>query len=981
MDKLRNVGGIVYAGMRDPVWLICLPSWFARRAHSIPTGSGILIRKRRDGLVADIKAFCNGWGSRNVSSIGLGRCDMAWSMPRVGQPFGFAMNAIHIHRIARVRIRNASCVVVSLMGAFLFRVGAFAASFPLPPDSHPRLMLRSDDIPELRARYNSVAALRNAINAHAEGLPLEGRYDHISKKDMGVEKALGIISKLGTNVGVFTDPDPDEVAVAMETCRKVFEANAFLYLIDPQSNWSKGKQAIELSSNVLRAAVLNGRAFRDYRPSLECGRMLFGAALVYDWCYGIDANRPSGQPEIFNAQAKSTMRTRVMDLCGKLEIAIPDAQTGGAVTGHSCENAIMRNMLGIGIAFWDPDQAADDQLYGKVMSLIAGKIKPARDFAYTAGMHYQGTDYGQGRHVSELWSALLLSKMGHYGLFSDDMQHTLYWQLYARRPDGQMLRDGDIYSSNWVDPGQWWLYRDCFLLSTFLHRDGYLLDELIRQRDSALAIPGAAAEVPSCINEIGPVMELIIRDSGLQPKPHSGLPLSRYFPYPIGTMIARTGWDDHVDPQSDTAVVEMKVGCVKFNNHMHLDSGAFQIYYRGALAIDSGIYQGDENGDGKIDSKTEGYGRVHDGHYYKQTIAHNCMLVYDPDEQVIWHSPRHNNGGQRWPNQGREPNDLEVIQTQGYTSGEVLAHAIGPDQQAPEFTHIKGDITDAYTSKVSSYKRSFVFLNLGQSNVPAVLMVHDWMTTFDAGFDKYWLCHAMEEPVLSADGKQFTINRSGAVGKYGSYSGRLVTSMILPQAENRIVEKVGGQGREFEGLGGVNYPTRPLESIQTEEPGSWRVQIRPKVESRNDVFFNVMQVMDGAATPLAVSRISSPDLEGAVVSDRVVTFSKTGNLIDRPVSFSFAGSGTKKVLMTDMAPGLWMVRKTGSTVVSTIEVKAPSNVLYFSNTPGTYEVSPVSGVSLNPVGNRTVPAGTPIAIEVSSEYGDSSALQYAASGD
>ena len=842
-------------------------------------------------------------------------------------------------------------------------------------------MLRSDNIPELRARYNSVEALRNAINAHAEGLPLEGRYDHISKKDMDFEKATGIISELGTKVGNVEDPDPAEVALAMETCRKVFEANAFLYLIDPQSNWGKGRFAIDLASDVLESAVVNGRTFRDYRPSLECGRMLFGVAAVYDWCYGIDANRPSGEPEIFNENAKSIFRTRVMDLCGKLEIAIPDAQTGGAVTGHSCENSILRNMLGIGIAFWDPDNAPDDQLYGKVMSLIAGKVKPARDFAYSAGMHYQGTDYGQGRHVGELWSAWLLSRMGHNGLYSDGMKDVLYWQLYARRPDGQMLRDGDIYTSNWVDPGQWWLYRDCFLLSTFLHEDGFLLDELMRQRDSALAIPGAPAEVPSCINEIGPVMELIMRDPSLDSMPHSGLPLSRYFPHPLGTMIARTGWDDHVDPQSDTAVVEMKVGCVKFNNHMHLDSGAFQIYYRGALAIDSGIYQGDENGDGKIDGETEGYGRVHDGNYYKQTIAHNCMLVYDPDEPVIWHSRRDNNGGQRWPNLGREPDDLEVIQTQGYTSGEVLAHAIGPDLQTPEFTHIKGDLTQAYSSKVSAYQRSFVFLNLGQSTVPAVLLVYDWMTTSDPGFDKYWLCHAMQEPVLSPDGKQFTINRSGVVGKYGSYSGKLVTSMILPEAERRIVEMVGGSGREFEGLGGVNYPTRPLESIQTEEPGSWRVQIRPKVESGSDAFFNVMQVMDGLASPLAVSRISTSDLEGAMVSDRVVTFSKSGSLMDHPVSFPFAGSGTKKVVMTDMAPGLWMVRKTGSTVVSTIEVKAPAHVLYFSNTPGTYEVSPVAGVSLNPIGNRTVPVGTPICIGVSTESGDASSVQFSASGE
>ena len=159
------------------------------------------------------------------------------------------------------------------------------------------------------------------------------------------------------------------------------------------------------------------------------------------------------------------------------------------------------------------------------------------------------------------------------------------------------------------------------------------------------------------------------------------------------------------------------------------------------------------------------------------------------------------------------------------------------------------------------------------------------------------------------------------------------------------------------------------------------MQIRPKVESGSGAFFNVMQVMDGVASPLAVSRISTSDLEGAMVSDRVVTFSKSGNLMDYPVSFSFGGSGTMKVLMTDMAPGLWMVRKTSSTEVSTIEVEAPAHVLYFSNTPGTYEVSPVAGVSLNPIGSRTVPVGTPISIEVSTASGDASSVQFSASGE
>ena len=52
---------------------------------------------------------------------------------------------------------------------------------------------------------------------------------------------------------------------------------------------------------------------------------------------------------------------------------------------------------------------------------------------------------------------------------------------------------------------------------------------------------------------------------------------------PYGWMIARTGWDD------ESVIAEMKVNVYNFNNHQHLDAGAFQIYYKGPLAIDSGL--------------------------------------------------------------------------------------------------------------------------------------------------------------------------------------------------------------------------------------------------------------------------------------------------------------------------------------------------------------------------------------------------------
>lgn len=42
--------------------------------------------------------------------------------------------------------------------------------------------------------------------------------------------------------------------------------------------------------------------------------------------------------------------------------------------------------------------------------------------------------------------------------------------------------------------------------------------------------------------------------------------------------------------ESRDAVVQMRIGERFFGNHQHKDFGTFQIYYRGPLAISSGVY-------------------------------------------------------------------------------------------------------------------------------------------------------------------------------------------------------------------------------------------------------------------------------------------------------------------------------------------------------------------------------------------------------
>ena len=93
-------------------------------------------------------------------------------------------------------------------------------------------------------------------------------------------------------------------------------------------------------------------------------------------------------------------------------------------------------------------------------------------------------------------------------------------------------------------------------------------------------------------------------------------------------MVARTGWEMGMD--SPVAMAYMRIG-ERWANHHHLDAGTFQLYYKGILAFNPGRY--------------DAYGTEHDYNFNKETISHNGLLIYDPNETM----PNNvvNSGGQK----------------------------------------------------------------------------------------------------------------------------------------------------------------------------------------------------------------------------------------------------------------------------------------------------------------------------------------------
>ncbi|MBV8820732.1 MAG: heparinase II/III family protein, partial [Acidobacteriaceae bacterium] len=107
------------------------------------------------------------------------------------------------------------------------------------------------------------------------------------------------------------------------------------------------------------------------------------------------------------------------------------------------------------------------------------------------------------------------------------------------------------------------------------------------------------------------------------------LPRQRYFPA-MGHLVMRNGW------KPDATWIEFDCGSY-FAKHQHLDQNQFTIFHNGYLAIDSGADY----------TETES---PHYLNYYRRTVAHNSVLVFDPAEKFFWSEnivPAANDGGQR----------------------------------------------------------------------------------------------------------------------------------------------------------------------------------------------------------------------------------------------------------------------------------------------------------------------------------------------
>ncbi len=237
----------------------------------------------------------------------------------------------------------------------------------------------------------------------------------------------------------------------------------------------------------------------------------------------------------------------------------------------------------------------------------------------------------------------------------------------------------------------------------------------------------------------------------------------------------------------------------------HRDAGHFSIYRKGFLALDTG-------------TRAHSYGKTSDGptFYFAQTIAHNCVLVRNPQRRVKWEDEMlAHTGGQDY---GRE-------------QAQVLAF-----ETTPRYVYAASDLTPTYnTNECVLNLRQFVFLP------PNCMVVVDRVTAACPSYEKSWLLHTANEPEFKD--KEFSAVQD---------QGKIFCRTILPLDAN--LEKIGGPGKEFWASGrnwGLTEESKYLRTLGMasaddvpEEQGRWRVEVRPGEQRETDYFVHLIETAD-----------------------------------------------------------------------------------------------------------------------------------------
>ncbi|MDA1190444.1 MAG: heparinase II/III family protein [Candidatus Poribacteria bacterium] len=567
-------------------------------------------------------------------------------------------------------------------------------------------------------------------------------------------------------------------------------------------------------------------------------RIAKGLAFAYDWLYDDltdDQKTRYAQAAIRNAK-KNYGTWRHSDFNNHLYLEYgPNLYVGIALYGEGID-----------------DEAAETfALDG--LDLLVNHMMPAHELVnggqggWHESMSYHAFFTYEFAHLVELWQ----SATGE-DLWSDfkGLDGEGHFQLYNTRPhDESWVAVADIHGSDSFSEAN----ASYLALVGARRKDGvanywvnHLRDEATRRKANGARYVRDGSSWWHYVVWYDPSVETITPEQ---------LPTSRHFGG-IGWASMRSDWT------KDATFALFVNAPWWWGGHQHADANSFVIHKGGLLAVDSGVYEGTS----------------HRGNYYARTIAHNAVVVIDPEEQFgagTWGGGRAgqgaNDGGQLYVGGLYGMSDLS---DDAYRRGTYSTVVIEDD-----LTFLVGDATNAYSShKVKKVERAFLYIK------PNIFIVYDRIDTSDPDFETRWLLHTarMPEEILHTTPRAWRVANDNA---------SLSVWTLLPR--DGISRVIGGPGHEFE-VNGVNYPPVEKTDFNPGAAGVARIEVVSNGDSTRHEFLHVLVLDDDeGAMSIKGSAGGTGDFRGA----RIVTASKTIY-----AAFSSTGKLTCRLDMGDGNP-------------------------------------------------------------------------------
>ncbi len=327
--------------------------------------------------------------------------------------------------------------------------------------------------------------------------------------------------------------------------------------------------------------------------------------------------------------------------------------------------------------------------------------------------------------------------------------------------------------------------------------------------------------------------------------------------------------------------------------------------------------------------------------YYRRTVAHNSVLVYDPAEKFFWSDnllAAANDGGQRmdsarywntirsredW-NRTRDLWDVGSMRVVDYVPG--------------RYHYALGDASNAYSrAKLRLFTREVLYVPEN-----GVLFVFDRVVSKNPSFRKAWLLHGVNQPSIDGDGpkggpgaQEF---RGAKVFSFAEGTGELLVHALLP--EDRMITRRGGAGSEFYTPGndnggawgsGENWPLEPPRGASLPDdpklrhmwklfwgedfnkilssnrknvvPGAWRVEVSPVEPAEEDFFLHVFEIGEmGNTGQRRVELLDGVNFQGAAFErGPMALFSSIGPAVESG-EVSLPELGCDSLIVTGLQP-------------------------------------------------------------------------------